>query len=307
MTDQSSPHKEAGATEPARASRLSKSEYAPWIQAETLVDCGLFWLPVSGFPMTHDEKAWLSEFARRIGERFEQREKLRTEIFLQFKTLVDDSLNAFIRYRQRSSTLIGLGRYPNAQLPPMPTEQQIREMRERKEPFDYREWVGDYTYWFIMKQPEKQRELFSGLGGMTTIFLPPDPKTRAPKMPFTPKLRAAHPVFQRFDVDAAHQALYSMGDAFLEKSKKMFGDGLQDSLQYDGLAFVLPLLDTGHFFAATAEQRAEWFQLFGGYLRESPHDKGILFACKDDPAEVLAPVTESMKQDGLRFPLELHA
>lgn len=252
--------------------------------------------------MTHNERNWLTHFLLRLSVRLEDAEKLRCEIFLPYKLLVDDTLTQFVKYRQKSPTLMGLERRLNASLPTMPTQAEVEDLKKSGAGLDYRKWTADYAYWFVAKQPEQQRALFLGLGGMTTVFLPPDPKTVAPKLPFTPKLRAAHPAFKRFDVDANHQAVYSMTDAFLERSKLLFGKGLEDEPAYDGLAFVLPSLTTGDFFSTETQTRAGWFQVFDLYVRESPEDRGVVLAFRKDFEGHLLAVLESMRQDNLLYP-----
>ena len=283
--------------------RLSKpKDFAPWVLAEQMNDCHLFWLPVSGFPMRHEEKTWLTEFQSRLIARLEEKYDLRTEIFLQYKSLTDGLGDAFLKYRRQCLTLMGLGRKPGGTIPSLPTAAQLRMIAREEKAFDIDQWVGDYSYWFIMKQPERQRELFLGSGGLTTILLPPDPKTKAPRLPYTPALRAAHPAFQKFDVDAVHASTYAMGDEFLQKSKEMFGAGLEEEVQYEGLAFILPLLSSGHFFAVSSEMRAQWFELFDVYINESKPDKGVILAFAADFDTEVIDILASMEADELCYP-----
>ncbi len=287
----------------ARTRRIfAEDDYLPWVRAQQLTDCSLFWLPVQSFPVSHDEKLWLSEFLARFSQRMRADHDLRAEIFLQYKSLSGEMANEFLKYRRKCLTLMGLGRRPGATIPALPSGGQLREIVKKGDSFDINQWVGDYSYWFIMKQPDRQRELFLGCGGMTIILLPPDPKTKAPKLPFTPALRAAHPAFQKFDVDGLHEATYAMGDVFLEKSKQLFGAGLENHAQYDGLAFILPLLDSAHFFAATAEQRGQWFDLFHVYINESHADQGILLGFRGNYDALLLDVLESLSSDKLHYP-----
>lgn len=283
---------------------VGEKDYLPWVRAWKMEDCFLFWLGVAEFPCSPEEKQWAIEFLSRFSSRLSEEHSLRGEVFLQYKTIGEADAKEFLKYRRKCLTLMGLGRRPGASIPTLPTGEDLQKIVKDGKPFDLNQWVGDYSYWFIMKQPERQRELFLGLGGMTTIFLPPDPKTKAPKLPFTPALRAAHPAFKKFDVDAVHEATYAMEDAFLEKSKALFGAGLEEEVQYDGLAFILPLLDSGHFFAVTPELREKWFELFDVYVHESKSDKGFILAFKKDFEPLLLEVLESMHEDGLRYPGE---
>src|ERR1700761_8997724 len=110
--------------------RLSMVDYSPWTRAYALEDCFLFWLPVSQFPITQSEKSWLLNFLARLTDRLQKENDLRCETFLQYKSVDDNCMADFIKYRQRARTLIGMGRHPGATLPPAPTEEQIRQVRE---------------------------------------------------------------------------------------------------------------------------------------------------------------------------------
>lgn len=285
-----------------KQSRLSETRgLAPWVAAESLSLMHLYWLPVSGFPMTHDEKRWYSEFLLRFAALLQERASLRAELFLQYKTVEGDLLSSFLKYRRKCFTKMGMVRQPGAIPPPFPTGAQIAEAVKDDKPVDLNSWGGGYCYWFLNKRPEEQRELFGGVGGMLHLFMPPDKIATVPKLPFTPALRAAHPAFQKFDVDGALQASAASADPFLAKSKLAFGNGLEDLPQYDGLKFVLPLLSSSHFLSANPEQLEAWFAVFKVYVIESPPDKGILLAFRDNYEDVLTDTLESMEQSGLRY------
>lgn len=280
-----------------------QQDFNPWIPAEeSLDDCFLYWMPVSGFPLSLSEKQWITYFLARFSAKLDEQHGLRCEIFFQYKQITADLGDAFRAYAPKCMKLMGLGRYANADLPSFPTGDEIKKMAEDGKAIDFRDWLGDYMIWFIGKQPERQRELFLGHGGMTTIFLPPDPKAKPPKLPFTPALRASLPVFQKLDVDGTIAGTFAMQDAFLEKSKTLFGAGLESKPEYPGIAFILPLLDSGHFFHADEELRAKWFELFEVYVNESKKDKGLILAFqKEEYESLLLDVLESMRKDGLIF------
>jgi hypothetical protein len=287
---------------PVRKRLHNEDDYLPWIRAEqTLSDCFLFWIPVSGFPIRHDEKVWLIEFLTRLDARLKALD-LRTEIFFQYKQVTQEMGDSFRSYAQRCMKLLGLGRFADADLPSFPTAKQVQEAVDSGKPFDFRDWIGDYLIWFIGKQPAEQRERFLGHGGMTTIYLPPDPRLKPIRLPYTPALRAAMPIFQQMDVDAMVAGTQSMNDAFLAKSKKLFGEGLEDKPEYPGIPFVLPLLDSQHFFIATPELRERWFSLFDVYVNESRKDNGFLLAFQKEAYEdIFLEILESMRNDDLKY------
>ena len=283
---------------------FNDADYSPWIQADSrqLPDCSLFWIPVSGFPARQQEKVWISEFLTRLSQFLDQDHGLRGEVFVQYKALGGELGDPFRSYSQQCVKLMGLGRFADSPLPSFPTAEELKEAVDGGKAVDFRDWLGDYLIWFIGKQPERQRELFLGHGAMTTIFLPPDPKTKMPKLPFTPALRESLPVFQKMDVDGLFAGAFAMQDQFLEKSKKLFGGGLEDKPEYPGIAFILPLLDSSQFFLASPELRADWFKLFDVYVTESKKDKGFLLAFqKDVYGSVLLDVMESMTKDGFLY------
>lgn len=292
---------------PRRTRLAEPQDFQPWVRAEEeqLPGCALFWLPVSSWPARWEERTWILEFTKRFQASLEGSAGLRGEIFLQYKSVQGELVDPFFRYTQKSLKLMGLARHPGQPMPSLPSPEEIRKLVEDKREVDVRNWVAEFAYWFVAKQPEQQRELFLGHGGLTHIFLPPDPKTRPPKLPFTPALRASLPVFQQFDVDAIHAATYALNDRFLKQSKELFGEGLEDRPEYPGITFILPLLDSAHFFAADRALRDRWFSLFEVYLRESPKDKGLLLACQQEKhLATLFDVLETMRRDGLKYTQE---
>ena len=289
---------------PGRTRLFNAEDFSPWELADRALmpECFLFWLPVSGFPIRHDEKVWISEFITRFSALLQAQANVREEVFLEYKTVQGEVVDRFFKYTQKSLKLMGLGRRLKEDLPSFPQPEEVRKLLEDGKQVDIKEWVGEFVYWFVGKQPQLQRELFLGYGGMTTLFLPPDPKTRAPRIPFTPALRASLPIFQQFDVDATHAATYALQDGFLKKSKQLFGSGLEDRPEYPGITFILPLLESAHFFLADSEIRAAWFSLFDIYIHESKKDKGLLLAFEKESFEpVLMEALDSMRRDNLIY------
>jgi hypothetical protein len=288
---------------PARRRLLDKRNYVPWVRAEgELTDCTLFWMPVSQFPVREQEKTWIMEFLTRLSLQLSQSFDLRSEIFFQYKQITAELGDAFRRYSPKCMKLLGVGRQSESDLPVMPTPEQVKELIESGKEINVHDWIADFLIWFITKQPEEQRELFLGRGGMMTLFLPPDSKTVPPKLPVTPALRAAMPVFQKMDVDGIVAGAFAARDSFLEKSKILFGGGLETRPEYPGIPFVLPLLDSSHFFLASEELRSKWFGLFDVYVNESRMDKGVILAFqKESYEDVVLDVLESMRKDKMVY------
>jgi hypothetical protein len=152
----------------------------------------------------------------------------------------------------------------------------------------------------LEKSEKQQRELFFGKGGLSIIFLKPDPNTQAPPAPISAVQEEKLPMLRHVNKSIAQA--YSLKDTFLPKSKEFFGVGLADEPQMKGIPFVLPLLDSSDFFSQPSEVIAQCFQLFDVYLRESPSDRGILLATKPDFEQLLIDLTKQMKDEGKEYP-----
>jgi hypothetical protein len=288
------------------------SELLPWRRARELTRCCLYWMPVSGFPVPSAQRSWLLEFLKRWLKLTTERLELRHEQFLQYKTVYPDLMKPLLNNMMDLVPILGLGRKPGAPLPPFPSQNDIegttKEMFESLKrgdavPLpDVRKHMPDYTYWFLDKSDEQQRAMFFGHGGLTIACLKPDPKTAPPPLLISPAQRAKLPMFKGVDMDRMWARANSLGDAFLAKSKQLFGDGLQDEPQAKGIPFILPLLDAADFFSQPESVVANCFELFDVYIRESPTDKGVLMALREDSDETLITLLHDMKQDRLTYP-----
>jgi hypothetical protein len=281
-------------------------DYAPWVRAKDIsAQMHLFWLPASSFPMRLAEKQWLTEFLARLETALARDFALRCEIFFQYKQITGALADPFRAYSPKCMKLLGLGRHGETDQPSMPDADHIKALAKSGQDIPVQDWIADYLLWFITKQPKEQRQLLLGEGGMLTLFLPADPKTTAPVLPVTPALRAAMPVFQKMDVDGIVAGAFATRDAFLDKSKQLFGAGLETRPEYPGIPFILPLLDSSKFFSASEEIQAKWFDLFHVYVNESKKDKGVLLAFqKQEYEEVLLNILESLSADGLSYSKE---
>ena len=282
--------------EPRRARLSGVAQFAPWVQAPktSLPDLFLFWFPVSGFPIRYDESVWLLDFFERFTAAITAPGTLRCEHFMRQKEIRGPLHNAFHAYKDRCVVYPGLGRslggggtlFPPDGAPPATpagTDEQER--------------VGEGLLWFANKQPAVQRQLFLGHAGFIALFLPPDPKPKlVPQlMPASPAMRAAHPALQRFDVDQIVSGTAARLDPFLNRSKELFGSDLAQRSEFRRMDFTLPLLDSAGIFAASAEARAKWFELFEVYIGESRKDKGVVLMFeKQEHADVLQEVLRTM-------------
>ena len=272
----------------------------PWRRAESMTRCSLYWIPAT-FPLRETPRQWLRAFLDRFEKRMQEQSGLRAETFLHAKTLArDDVRTAFMRSARQFSPIIGLSLRPGADLPPLPTEDDIAQFREGRKKYDPSDFVGDYCYWFIDKSSARQREAFLGYGGLANLYMKQD--SRAEKAPSIPKGFLKHPVASKFDVQGMLKRAHSLQDGFLELSKELFGRRLREEPQYSGLLFVIPLLASRDFFLQPDAECEKWFQLFDACVYESLEDKGLLLASKNDLDQELAAIVNEMKSAGLPYP-----
>jgi hypothetical protein len=281
-------------------------ELLPLKRAERLTRCALYWIPVNAFPVPSAQREWLNVFLDHISQLMQKKYKLRSELFLQYKTVYPALLQPFLENAHKLIPIMGFGQVPGKELPPFPTMEDLQPFIDGKEKYDFGKYVGDLCYWFVRKQEKKQRELFWGYGGVTILYLAPDPKTKVEPLPI-PKGAREHPVFadlfKRFDPDEANATAHALTDGFRKKSLELFADEMKKNVQLMGMPFVIPLLATRDFFNRPEEEVRKWFELCDLYVNESPADKGIVIASKLDVEEDLVGIVKQMKEDGLRYPL----
>lgn len=294
-------HVPIGIPRPTRLSSIDRSrELLPWVRAERLTSASLYWLPVNSFPIPSQQRHWLMGFLDLFVPVAHKEFGLRSEVFLQYKTIHPSLIDPFLKSSVELNPMMGLSLRPGAGLPEIPAIEDMQPIIDGRKKFDFNEFVGDYCYWFLDKSEKRQRELFLGYGGLTTMFLKPDPRTQARPLPFTQAQRK-HPVFQEFDIDRIWTQMNALSDGFQQKSKDLFGSGLKEDPQFKGLLFILPLLCTADFFDQPAEETEKWFQLFDIYINESIRDKGVLLASKCDLDDTLVRIVRAMRDKGTHY------
>ena len=285
----------------SRLTNLPDEGFKPWLEASSIQDMHVLWLGVSTFPLRNAERTWLLEFLRRLSALLTGDGHLREEIFLQFSVASGPLADTFSRYSMQAQIMPGLSRRPGELLQGKADVETVRKELAENQKFDFSRWTSDYAIWFQHKSPEQQRDLFWGYGGMCMLFLPPDPNTVSPRLPFSPRFRAAVPMFQHMDVDAMVAGAMALQDNFLPRSKQIFGVGLEPELDLKSVAFVLPALSSHHLVQATADMRLDWFSLFNVYCRESVEDAGILLAFKLEHVGAVRETLASMRRDCLEY------
>jgi hypothetical protein len=292
-------------TKSSRLQPIEERTIEPFVRSANLLDCSLYWIPVDSFPMNALQRRWLLDFLERLALHLKSKHKLREEVFLHFKSLYPNLVDHFTERAVDFVPMSGAAVTPGAELPKAVTLEDLKEKVEeagRNETMlDVQQWMPDHLYWFVKKRALEQRQAFFGHGGILTMFLAPDPSAPVPTVTLPRFIRTAPGVeagasekMQR-DIEMAH----SLRDRFLAKSKETFGQRLKGTPNYKGLLFVLPFFRVAELMQSTEEQRRLWFDVFSGYVVESPPDKGVLLLLQTpDFDEELAEIVKSMQEDG---------
>lgn len=290
-----------------KTSRLEPVEtqtIKPFIRSTEVTDCSLYWMPVTSYPMNALQRRWLLEFCERLAKRLKEEKGLREEVFLHFKSLYPDLIDRFSERAVDFAPISGAAVTPGKELPkPIDMEDlraKVDEASRNGTLLDVQQWMPDHLYWFAKKKAVEQRQAFYGVGGMLSLYLKPDASTAIPVLELPRFVRTA-PGFSdditrklQDDIDMT----YSLQDSFLAKSKAMFAGRLRETPSYKGLLFALPFFQAEPLLQATPLERAAWFEVFDGYMVESPQDKGVLLMLHDAAFdETLAEIVEQMKKD----------
>jgi len=277
-----------------RLDPLSHKSIYPLKRASQMDACALYWLPVETMPVSWREKQWLMAFFDHLHELLVQQE-IKQESFLQMKFaaplgVVKDTLH---RHQLKLMPLMGLARRPGVPLPRIPTEQDLEPIIQGKQKFVFDEHVPDYYLWFLTREERWRRDLFLGHGGYTMIYVKSDPNATPPPLPDYPAIRSME-VFQKLDVDSIWETMFLLNDQLGDKSKEIFGKGLEEHAGFKDQNFVLPIMTARDFLDARPEDIQEWFTVFEVYIQESPEDGGLLIAAKDDLDEILFNVLQQL-------------
>jgi hypothetical protein len=278
----------------------------PWQRATQLGACQLYWMPVSEFPVPFRQRQWLLQFYSRFSEQIATKHDAKAQTFLQMKALHPHLRDNFIKTAPEFSPIIGLSRNPFVPLPTIPDERYAEALQKGTIKYDHKALQPDYCYWFIHSEEQRQRELFFGQGGVTTLYIKPDPENVPPEIRIPPrayKNPALRPLLEqnKEKLQRVTNGAFALKSPFLKNSKEIFGADLKEDPQYPGLLFIIPLLHTQLFFQATEEDIRKWFSLFDFYINESPKDKGILLATQYDIERDLTELVLKMKEDGLVY------
>ena len=94
-----------------------------------------------------------------------------------------------------------------------------------------------------------------------------------------------------------------MRDGWLNRSKQLFGQGMEQRTEFAGIPFVLPLLETRHILNGTKEFRRDLHELFPVFVRESEADCGVLLTFANPLYEpILLTVLENLRAENITYP-----
>ena len=272
----------------------------PLRRAHDLTVCSLYWLPAPSSPPQVEQKLWLLAFFEQLSKLLSAKFELRSELFLQMKVVYPNLLETFVENLLEFNPLLGLTLRPGTTTLPVITEADVKELVEGHKKFNFGDYVGDYAFWFVDKQPQRQLDLFFGFGGITMLFLKPDQNTQPPDFKLNEKV-LNHPAIKPLDVKRHIVKTYALADSFRTKSKELFCASELPKSQVAYVPFVIPLLRSGDFFSQPKEESDKWFTLFDAYVTESPVDKGILLASKLDIEDGLIGILADLKRQSLKY------
>lgn len=300
----------ASDTKTARRSRLQPIQepgIEPWLRSQSMTACDLFWMPAGKAPMPFQQRVWCLRFIAELSRSVLERSGGAPELFLQAKTVRPHLLDVFARNIRRYMPVSGLSRRRNAELPPTPDKEELEGIGSGKIPFDMNNYRPDYSYWMLQNFTEEQLNHFFGFGGLSILFLPPNP-TQPPELPPIPSVLFRHPSYAPLLADGRLERMVGtiqrMTHPFFAASKQVFGRGIEDDPAFDGWKYIIPLLDSESFFAASEQELEEWFTLFDVVLSEAPRDGGLLLAakCELELPSMLVAIVDRMEAEGLQYP-----
>ena len=310
---------------PEKRRRLAPADelaLQPWRRATELTRCSLYWIGVRSFPITSGQRAWLLNFITRLAQHLQEEAGLRHELFVRAKALNPSLRDTFVSKAMDWMPMTGLNRAPNAPLPPLPSDADIKALQEGKKKFDANEYMPDYSYWLLDSSFQPQMEALFGAGATTILFLKPDASAQPPKLALPkellqspmfagadpnspiplPSFLRENPRMRELNVEGKINAGFKLQGEFLAKSKTIFGAGLEDSPASRGFAFIIPELESKDFSQQPEEDVKKWFGVFELYLHESTPDQGILLAAREEIDAPLIEIVQKMKHEGLQYP-----
>jgi len=280
--------------------------WSPWVKAESLTRCWLYWLPVTQFPSRQQERAWIRAFLYMLFQNLAG-EKLIPQSFIEMTHIHRFCQDEFIQCSLDLQPVFSFSRTPWAPMPAVISPEETDQIRSGEKPFVLSNYTDGYCYWIPKYDQKPFLDRFLGYGGVTILFPGPDPNTVAPPLRISPGVRNSphfKEIFAMGDPEAELNKALLLKHKFLGATKKLFGRGWEDRVEYRGLLFVLPRLRSSDFFSLEADVLANLFDASPLYFAESPPDRGMLLASNRSLDEMIGAIVAALKQEGIHFPLE---
>ncbi|MCU1224429.1 MAG: hypothetical protein JWQ42_2522 [Edaphobacter sp.] len=319
--------------------RVDSKALLPWRWAESMRSCSLFWIPVNFRSIPRSQQEWLLKFFARLSAHLFEASGLQAEHFMQMQVIDENEQlrKSFINAMMKESPMLGRCWLPRGTQPIPASDQEVELLASKKKEFRPYDYAHAQAWWFLGRDVDALWERYLGYGGFTAFFLKPhveenlasippiantqiiipkflrnDPGLKVLLEDFNPQKpnqipgfirnhRAMRQVFSLFEPDMMQQNNNVLASPFRDLTKDIFGVGIPRDLEYEGILFVLPKLASQDFFAHTDQRIRRWFEVFDVYINESPEDEGIIMACKDDMAPLIASIVGGMRTEGYRY------
>lgn len=270
----------------------------PWVRAESLTRCALYWAGVSSTPMRHSEQEWFLAFLQAFVRTCKEQGWMPC-FFLDVETIErycqDRFLDESINYR----VFPAYTRTPWGPLPQPIPEEETDAIRKMEKPFVLSTYLRGYAQWFRKFQPDKVLPAYFGFGGATILFVPPDPAAAPPLPDFSPGVKKSPMLREAF---AAGDPIEEMKTLLLLKHKAFaalkaaFSKGVENHTGLKSMPLLIPRLRSQDFFSLEPEVLDALFEASPVYLAESPEDRGILIASAKPIDEVLATLVAGVNE-----------
>jgi hypothetical protein len=278
----------------------------PWVKAESLTRCHLYWLPVSSFPSRTQERAWLRAFLYSLFEHLKS-EKIMPQCFMELREINLHCQDAFIQRCLDLQPVFSFSRTLWSPMPGPPSQEEMDAVRNQEKPFVLSNYTHGQAYWIPKADPKPFLDEFLGFGGVTILFPGPDPNAVAPPVKISPGVRNSphfKDIFALGDPEAELNKALLLKHKFLGQMKKIFGRGWEERVEYRGILFVLPRLHSSDFFSMEQEVLDGLFEVSPIYFAESPEDRGVLLAAQEALDVTIAALVAALDEKGIQFPLE---
>lgn len=270
----------------------------PWVRAESLTRCALYWAGVSSTPMRQSEQEWFLAFLQAFVRTCKEQGWMPC-FFLDVETIErycqDRFLDESINYR----VFPAYTRTPWGPLPQPIPEEETDAIRKMEKPFVLSTYLRGYAQWFRKFQPDKVLPAYFGFGGATILFVPPDPAAAPPLPDFSPGVKKSPMLREAF---AAGDPIEEMKTLLLLRHKAFaalkaaFSKGMENHTGLKSMPLLIPRLRSQDFFSLESEVLDALFEASPVYLAESPEDRGILIASAKPIDEVLATLVAGVNE-----------